>query len=54
MYFIETSARECENVDKLFYEIARELIQVMNNTPIDNLLNEYHAITIVIMLSFFH
>ena len=28
MYFIETSARECENVDKLFYEIARELIQV--------------------------
>lgn len=27
MYFIETSARECENVDKLFYEIARELIQ---------------------------
>lgn len=28
MYFIETSAKECENVDKLFHEIARDLIQV--------------------------
>lgn len=27
MYFIETSAKECENVDKLFHEIARDLIQ---------------------------
>ena len=28
MYFIETSAKDCSNVDKLFQEIARELIQV--------------------------
>jgi len=28
MYFIETSAKECDNVDKLFHEIARDLIQV--------------------------
>ena len=28
MYFIETSAKECDNVEKLFHEIARELIQV--------------------------
>lgn len=27
MYFIETSAKECDNVDKLFHEIARDLIQ---------------------------
>ena len=29
MYFIETSAKECDNVDKLFHEIARDLIQVL-------------------------
>lgn len=27
MYFIETSAKESENVDKLFHEISRDLIQ---------------------------
>ncbi|XP_046637323.1 ras-related protein Rab-30-like isoform X1 [Daphnia pulicaria] len=31
MYFIETSAKDCSNVDKLFQEIARELIQTMRN-----------------------
>lgn len=30
MYFIETSAKECDNVDKLFHEIARDLIQVLH------------------------
>ncbi len=30
MYFIETSAKDCSNVDKLFQEIARELIQVQH------------------------
>lgn len=33
MYFIETSAKECDNVDKLFHEIARDLIQ--NARPSD-------------------
>lgn len=27
MYFLETSAKEAENVERLFYEIAAELIE---------------------------
>ena len=28
MHFLETSAKEADNVDKLFYEIARELTKM--------------------------
>ncbi len=28
MYFIETSAKSCDNVERLFSEIASELLQV--------------------------
>lgn len=27
MYFLETSAKEADNVERLFYEIAAELIE---------------------------
>ena len=28
MYFLETSAKSCDNVERLFTEIAKELLQV--------------------------
>ena len=28
MYFLETSAKSCDNVDRLFNEIAHDLLQV--------------------------
>lgn len=31
MYFLETSAKEAENVERLFMEIAAELMEVINN-----------------------
>lgn len=30
MYFLETSAKEAENVERLFMEIAAELMEVMD------------------------
>lgn len=30
MYFLETSAKEAENVERLFMEIATELMEVNN------------------------
>ena len=31
MYYLETSAKACDNVDRLFAEIAHELLQVINS-----------------------
>jgi hypothetical protein len=31
MYYLETSAKEAENVEKLFMEIAAELMEVNNS-----------------------
>ena len=36
MKFIETSAKEAENVDALFYDIARELIRQSQATNFDS------------------
>lgn len=33
MYFLETSAKEAENVEKLFMEIAAELMEVSFKRP---------------------
>ena len=31
MYYLETSAKACDNVDRLFAEIAHELLQVSDS-----------------------
>lgn len=45
MYFVETSAKECENVDKLFHEIARDLIQTARSN--DGQVSESHQPTLL-------
>jgi len=40
MKFIETSAKEAENVDTLFYDIARELIKQSHAINYDSELTE--------------
>lgn len=36
MYYLETSAKEAENVEKLFIQIAAELMQVFNFLIVSN------------------
>lgn len=37
MYFLETSAKEAENVERLFMEIAAELMEVSENILFKNI-----------------
>lgn len=39
MYFLETSAKEADNVERLFYEIAAELIEQARTKEVDFLIN---------------
>lgn len=39
MYFLETSAKEADNVERLFYEIAAELIEQARTKEVNNLKN---------------
>lgn len=36
MYFLETSAKEADNVERLFYEIAAELIEQARTKEVNN------------------
>lgn len=36
MYYLETSAKQSDNVEKLFYEIASELIEQARNSKTPN------------------
>lgn len=38
MYFLETSAKEADNVERLFYEIAAELIEQARTKEVNSLL----------------
>ena len=40
MYFLETSAKEAENVERLFYEIAAELIEQARSKDSSSLTNK--------------
>lgn len=40
MYFLETSAKEAENVERLFYEIAAELIDQARNKDGSSIANK--------------
>lgn len=43
MYFLETSAKEADNVERLFYEIAAELIEQARTKEVCYTFNNSHA-----------
>lgn len=44
MYFLETSAKEADNVERLFYEIAAELIEQARTKEVTILLLGYYLL----------
>lgn len=44
MYFLETSAKEAENVERLFMEIAAELMEVSKHCFRNTFFNSFFAI----------
>eukprot|EP00096_Caligus_rogercresseyi_P010326 TRINITY_DN3719_c0_g1_i1.p1 TRINITY_DN3719_c0_g1~~TRINITY_DN3719_c0_g1_i1.p1 ORF type:complete len:243 (+),score=36.44 TRINITY_DN3719_c0_g1_i1:87-815(+) len=44
MYYLETSAKSCDNVEKLFYEIAQELLQQAKSKELPSYSNSTHQI----------
>ena len=47
MYFLQTSAKNCDNVDRLFTEIAHELLQQVKMNNFSQDLYKYCVINIL-------
>ena len=45
MYFLETSAKASDNVERLFTEIAQDLLQVIIDKPVHDIKKRNHEFT---------